>query len=194
MLFLSLSIATVSAGASSNVRCGNDLVSLGDTKAEVIIKCGIPSWKNTWRNEIIDNVNAADELRMSVDRERWIYNFGPNSFLRFLLFENNRLIDISTGGYGYDEKHPTIKPCDGDEVKKDLTQYDVLQRCGEPFFKDTRLEERLIGQDKNSKRLVVIRIDEWTYNFGPTRFMRILRFENGKLVTIETGDRGFIAP
>jgi len=185
MLFLILSIATVSASASNNVRCGNDLVSLGNTKVEVVIKCGMPAWKDAWRNEIVNNVNTADELRVSVDRERWIYNFGPNSFLRYLLFENGRLIDISTGGYGYVEKHPSIKPCDGDEIKRDLTQYDVLQRCGEPFFKDTRMEERLTNQDNNS------RIDEWTYNFGPTHFLRILRFENGKLIDIETGDRGF---
>ena len=33
---------------------------------------------------------------------------------------------------------------------------------------------------------VPITVEEWTYNFGPTRFMRKLRFENGQLVTIES--------
>lgn len=194
MLVLSLWIGTISAATSSNVRCGNDLVSIGDTKAEVLVKCGAPSWQDSWTSEIVSNLNSLDEVRTNLDRERWVYNFGPNSFLRFLLFENGRLAKISTGGYGYDEKHPSIRPCEGDDIKNGLTQYEVLQRCGEPFYKDTRYEQRLVSMDKGLRRIVGIRVDEWTYNFGPTRFMRILRFENGKLVKIETGNRGFKAP
>ena len=191
VLALVLPSEAASASSSGSLRCGNDLVSVGNTKAEVIIKCGAPDWKDDWTNEIINNVNTADELRVSVDRERWVYNFGPNSFLRFLLFENGRLINISTGGYGYDEKHPAIKPCDGDEIKTGLTQFEILQRCGQPFFKDTRREERLVNVDDFTKRLIINRVDEWTYNFGPNRFLRILKFENGELVDIKTGDRGF---
>ena len=179
------------AAGSDTLRCGNRLVSAGDTKAEVMIKCGSPAWKDDWTDEVINNVNTADELRVSIDRERWVYNFGPNSFLRFLLFENGKLIDIATGGYGYDDTHPSIKPCDGDEIKPGLTQYEILQRCGDPSFKDTRQEERLANADEHSKRLSINRIDEWTYNFGPNKFLRILKFENGKLVNVETGDRGF---
>jgi len=37
-----------------------------------------------------------------------------------------------------------------------------------------------------SDETVPITVEEWTYNFGPTRFMRKLRFENGQLVTIES--------
>jgi hypothetical protein len=38
---------------------------------------------------------------------------------------------------------------------------------------------------------VHVTIEEWIYNFGPTQFMRILRFENNKLIEIETGDYGY---
>ena len=38
---------------------------------------------------------------------------------------------------------------------------------------------------------VPITVEEWTYNFGSTRFMRKLRFENGELVTIESLEYGF---
>jgi hypothetical protein len=191
LLFLAMLGVSTSAAAADTLRCGSRLVSLGDTKAEVLIKCGAPAWKDNWTDEIINNVNRATELRVSIDRERWIYNFGPHSFLEFLLFENGKLIDISSGDYGYDEKHPVNKVCDSDEIKKGLTQYEIMQRCGEPFFKDTRNEERLITVNKHTNRLAIIRIDEWTYNFGPNQFLRILKFENGKLVDVETGDRGF---
>ena len=36
-----------------------------------------------------------------------------------------------------------------------------------------------------------VRIEEWTYNLGPTRFVRYLRFENGILDAIRNGDKGY---
>jgi len=33
--------------------------------------------------------------------EEWEYNLGPGSFIRYLTFENGRLIKITTGDYGY---------------------------------------------------------------------------------------------
>jgi hypothetical protein len=38
---------------------------------------------------------------------------------------------------------------------------------------------------------VPITVEEWTYNLGPTRFMRKLRFENGELVRIESLEYGY---
>ena len=98
---------------------------------------------------------------------------------------------ISTGDYGYDGARPSAKLCDSGEMQVGITQYEILQRCGEPAFKDSRQEEQLTSVDENTNRLTVKRIDEWTYNFGPNKFLRILKFENGELVEVETGDRGF---
>jgi hypothetical protein len=179
------------ASASDTLRCGNRLVSIGDNKAEVLIKCGAPAWKDDWTERHIININTPGELRVSVDRERWIYDLGHNSFLRFLLFENGRLVKISTGDYGFNGRHPSAKQCEGGNLQTGISQYEILQRCGQPAFKDSREEEVLTAVDKNSSDMVVKRIDEWTYNFGPHKFMRILKFENGELVKVETGDRGF---
>ena len=38
---------------------------------------------------------------------------------------------------------------------------------------------------------IPITVEEWTYNLGPTRFMRKLRFENGELVSIESLEYGY---
>jgi len=179
------------AAASDTLRCGNRLVSVGDNKAEVLIKCGAPAWKDTWTERLINNVNTPGELRVNIDRERWVYNFGRHSFLRFLLFQNGRLVKIDTGDYGYDGNRPSISQCDSGELRTGISQYEILQRCGEPAFKDSREEELLTAVDEHDNRLIVKRIDEWTYNFGPNKFLRILKFENGVLVDVETGDRGF---
>ena len=38
---------------------------------------------------------------MEVPVESWVYNFGPNKFMRKVRFENGIVADIETLGYGY---------------------------------------------------------------------------------------------
>ena len=191
LLVLAAAGGSTAAVAADTLRCGNRLVSIGDNKAEVLIKCGPPEWKDAWTDVVINNPDTVEALRVNIDRERWIYNLGSHSFLRFLLFENGRLVKIATGDYGFDVDHPSAKRCDTGEIRAGVTQYEILHRCGEPAFKDSRQEERMTAADGRNSRLTIKRIDEWTYNFGPNKFLRILTFEDGRLVNVETGDRGF---
>jgi hypothetical protein len=191
LILLGTLTASGSAAASDTLRCGNRLVSVGDTKPEVLIKCGEPAWKDDWSDALISGVDSAVEQRISVVRERWVYNFGPNAFLEFLSFDNGRLTAISSGGYGYSEGRGAGRSCDQEKLQTGLSQYEVLQRCGEPFFRDSRREQRLTTVEHGTSRLLDLRVDEWTYNFGPNQFLRILTFENGRLVNVHTGDRGF---
>ncbi|MDH4231699.1 MAG: DUF2845 domain-containing protein [Nitrospirota bacterium] len=75
---------------------------------------------------------------------------------------------------------------------------DILTKCGDPELIDEWYEEETFrrspeidrfGEDR--RRRVMIHVEEWTYNFGPTRFIYILKFKNGELVEIKTGDHGF---
>jgi hypothetical protein len=75
---------------------------------------------------------------------------------------------------------------------------DVLKKCGEPAIADEWYEEDIFRSSpeidrfgEGSRRKVVVHVEEWTYNFGPTRFTYILTFKNGKLVEVRTGDYGF---
>jgi hypothetical protein len=43
-----------------------------------------------------------------------------------------------------------------------------------------------------NERTFLINIEEWTYNFGPDRFIQTLAFENGELVSITAGGYGFV--
>jgi hypothetical protein len=45
--------------------------------------------------------------------------------------------------------------------------------------------------DEGDSKKEKVKIEEWTYNPGPTEFIRYLRFENGILTNISTGDKGF---
>lgn len=177
--------------ASESMKCGNRLVSIGDNKAEVFIRCGAPVWQDDWVDALVEHREGLGERYVTTERERWIYNFGANSFLRFLSFENGRLVEIATGERGYDERMTQGGRCDSGRFRVGLTQYELLQQCGAPAFKDGRREEREFALQQGIKKRVLMRIDEWTYNLGPNQFLRIVTFENGKLVDVRAGDRGF---
>ena len=81
----------------------------------------------------------------------------------------------------------------------------VLAQCGEPDHVEVREEERVYRYYRTHaenyryyenylepgyiKELVVI--EEWTYNHGRYRFMDHVRFENGRVRNIESGDYGY---
>ena len=70
----------------------------------------------------------------------------------------------------------------------------VLRKCGDPVERNHRVEYRLVllrsfGLD--IEQVVPMEVEEWTYNFGPTRFMERLRFENGRLVESRPLGYGF---
>lgn len=81
---------------------------------------------------------------------------------------------------------------------------DVSEACGAPSWVDSWEESRLIwiymplpmvvgciGTRLKCATVARIKIEEWIYNNGPTQFVSVLRFENGRLVDIEMGDYGY---
>jgi hypothetical protein len=64
---------------------------------------------------------------------------------------------------------------------------DILIKCGEPFYKDAHQEELKERLPDSGTRTIIVTVEEWTYNFGPQRFMRIITFRNGQVVNIRTG-------
>lgn len=99
--------------------------------------------------------------------------------------------------------------CGGWLISKGDSQFEVLAKCGEPDYIEIWYEERLVRDYYNpyvfderyeyyyrryrrpflTKEPVVI--ERWTYNLGPRQFIRYLRFYNGTLTHIITGDYGF---
>ena len=191
-LFLASILASILFGGDAfGFTCNNKIVSIGDTKAEVAMKCGEPVWRDAREEELTEKVDDKTRLRTSVTIDEWTYNFGPNAFVRILTFSNGKLTEIREGGYGFiDPKEPTSHCA---EKKYDLseTKGEVRMHCGEPSWKEERKEELIETLDKDTKRKVTITTEEWTYNFGPNKFMRIFIFRNGKLREIKTGDYGY---
>ena len=79
--------------------------------------------------------------------------------------------------------------------------YEVQLLCGPPDATDRRVETRSVRRPVSvpcrAGRCVVlvddtvdVTIDEWTYDFGPRRFIQLLVFEQGKLLAIHAGGYG----
>jgi hypothetical protein len=68
--------------------------------------------------------------------------------------------------------------CDTDLVRRGMTPLEVVERCGEPHYEFGWTDFRYPG--------LFVRVDEWTYELGRNKFRRLLTFENGRLVRIET--------
>lgn len=104
-----LLLGLLAAGPSfAALRCGSSLVSEGDTRSEVAAKCGEPddivTKKSVFRRPVIwtrGRPYFIGEDYIEVQVEAWIYNFGPNKFMRSLRFEDGILAEIETLGYGY---------------------------------------------------------------------------------------------
>ena len=71
--------------------------------------------------------------------------------------------------------------CGESLVERGFTPLEVLERCGEPQFEMQWFDNRYPG--------VWLRVDEWSYNLGSNRFRRLLTFENGRLIRIETRNK-----
>lgn len=94
-------------GAAWAMRCGNRLVVEGDTAGQVRARCGEPTEitrTGLLRPPIIwvdGRPVRVGQSAIEVAVEIWIYNLGPNRFMRQLRLENGRVVDIDTLGYGY---------------------------------------------------------------------------------------------
>jgi len=85
--------------------------------------------------------------------------------------------------------------CGSELVSKGEHQVEVERACGPPLRIDQRITypyRLLSGQPFVVDVFEIpVLVEEWIYNFGAQRFMKLLRFENGRLVDIETLEKGY---
>ena len=104
LLFVTAAAGSVQAQA---FRCGTKLVTEGNTRGEVVAKCGDPTEVDhssilvqplVWiHGRPVQVGNALVEVPVEV----WLYNLGPNKLMRRVRFEDGKVVAIETLGYGY---------------------------------------------------------------------------------------------
>jgi hypothetical protein len=90
LLVAGLLLVANRARADRTMRCGNDFVEVGDTMDVVAKKCGPP-------DRIRQRTIAGATARVLV---MWVYDFGRNRFLHVADFDDGRLVNVWTRGYG----------------------------------------------------------------------------------------------
>lgn len=84
------------------------------------------------------------------------------------------------------------------------TQYEVQAICGPPDSRQQRTEVRTVQHQvrvpcadgrrgwcaARVENAIEVAVEEWLYDFGPRRFVQHLIFEQGRLVHVESGERG----
>lgn len=97
-----LSLITIFAGATllfstqaaaEGLRCNNNIVNTGDSKAAVLQKCGEPILKDSFckSTTVANDVNECEKI------ETWTYNPGSGKFMTTLKFAQGTIIGIEYG-------------------------------------------------------------------------------------------------
>lgn len=203
---LILLVPHAASGLGDSLRCDGGIVSVGDSKLDLIGKCGPPALREAQDEErsrlLLDASGRAVTGRSTaLTVERWTYNFGPRMFVQHVTLEGGRVRGVERGSYGYDlgpQATPPAIPrarCDQLALHTGDSTFDVLARCGEPAAKDVKEVTRLEGgpsggglyQAASTTELVEI----WTYDFGPQVLSRRVTFAQGRVVHVETGGYGY---
>jgi len=178
--------------SADSISCDGGIVSNGDAVVDLLMKCGQPDWKESHQEEFTDRFDLNLRQRTYVTVEQWTYNFGPQQLLRIVTIRNGVVTGVQTGKqYGPSKDREPVKPECGDRIiSTGETKGEVLAKCGEPFYRTSHNEELWVPLGQTGSRKVVVTVEEWTYNFGPQRFMRIITFRNSLVVDVRTGKYG----
>ncbi len=192
LFFLAALIVPCSAIQAATLDCSGGIISVGDSRVDVLMKCGEPDAKESHDEELIDRLDDGARRKLFITVEEWTYNFGPTQFMRIVTLKNGKVASLRAGNYGYSKgATPGQRECSEQIVSVGDSKSDVLAKCGDPTWKDTKQEEEKQKLDSGLERNVFVTIEEWTYNLGSNRFVRILTFRNGKLVDIKSGGYGY---
>jgi hypothetical protein len=94
-------IVLVAASPALALRCGNNIVDVGDSKIEVLAKCGEPALKEEVGEDFTRERDSRESRKAKRYVEKWTYNFGSTRFIYVLTIRDGRVIDISSEDKGF---------------------------------------------------------------------------------------------
>lgn len=185
MRFLLLPVLLLAAVWTTDahaLRCGNRVVTTGDYDFQVRERCGQPYWTNTYSELLIAGLDGPLERHAERVYDEWYYNFGPRNLVQRLVFVDGRLIKIESAGYG---ERRVGEDCGDIALRRGATTGEVVLRCGEPASRTSRYEDIVFRDGRGNARVRPVRREEWIYEFGRSRFVRMAVFLDGRLDRVE---------
>jgi hypothetical protein len=187
------------ATAGDSLRCLGGIVGVGDHKIDLLGKCGEPALQEArledrWQALPTKHGHTRLVRGGAVTVERWTYNFGERQFLQFVTIEMGKVTAVERGGYGYDLPRGPAEPapipravCEPSAIRAGDSTFDLLARCGEPALRDSPETSNAAGGGGAAQSSLEV----WTYDFGPSSFVRFVHIDAGKVVRVETGSYGY---
>ncbi len=86
-----------------------------------------------------------------------------------------------------DTKPKVISQCGVPDYTEEWEEEQIMRDFRYPFYSEDDYEW---GREPFLVKTPV-KIEKWHYNFGPTQLIHYLKFRNGKLIKITTGERGY---
>lgn len=168
------------------LRCGTRVVSDGDRDFAVRERCGAPFYTEEFASYDIRGADGPFETQVENTYDAWYYNFGPRKLMVRLLFRNGRLAHEETLGYGVNEIGDS---CNIDSLPTGTSAGEIVAYCGEPASRRVQREANVRRDGRGNERYTPVRREEWTYDTGGNRLLRILTLHNGRLQSIDTEGR-----
>ncbi len=186
LAFVIISLAALNNCFAAGFYCGKYIVAIGDTTYDVSMKCQKPIG-----SDVIQEVTHAEWKKIYIKRETWLYNWGPNRFMKKLIFVNDKLQEIKDLGYGYLEKDIGSFGNTESKLYVQMSKPEVLIHWGNPDNKTDVIEEKLYKVNDHEFLKYNVTISKWVYNFGSNQFLKTLVFKNDRLIKIDTGEYGY---
>lgn len=92
-MFLLVACSLTGEASADSFRCGRKVIREGDSRSEVLRRCGEPRYKDRGR-EIV----SVDRNRKKVSVERWYYKKSSRSLERVVMIHGGRVVAVEIGG------------------------------------------------------------------------------------------------
>lgn len=173
-----LAVALLATPARASLRCGAALIGPGRTALELSAACGPPG--HITRRTVV-TPGAAPGVRTVEEVETWTYPGDAQVLTRIVELRRGRVVAIETAGYGVDPAR-----CAALRGALGTTLGQLELSCGAPAQRSQWIEEQA-GPRGQVRR--VVHHERWVVDPGPGQLLRVLEFEDGRLVRVETGGR-----
>lgn len=164
------------------MRCGNRIVADGAQDFQVRARCGDPFFADRYVDVEVLGAYGPIEQQREVQYDIWYYNFGPGRLMRRLILRDGILVREETLGYGVDE---IGDDCDPNRNYEGFSIGELVARCGEPASRrreDAAVVHRPVpGYERWREQ----RREDWIYDFGDARFVRVFRIVDGSVTGVE---------
>jgi hypothetical protein len=196
-------LAASPALAADGMSCPGGVISVGDSRLDLLGKCGAPTLVESRPAQVAewvgDRVQGASRT-VTITVETWTYDLGSSRLLQYVRLEAGKVVNVRTGGYGHaaggrrSAGDIPRAPCQPTTIRPGDSTYELLSLCGEPVFRDVREEQIAVaegdGQWVAGAATVVLK-ETWTYDFGPRALVRFVHVRDGRVTGVRTGGYGY---